>query len=694
MPAIAERQKATRYRTEFDDDDGGAALLAAAMGPPAMCCVFLVPDEDEMPSDEVEDILKKREELIGAFRALNLNVEAFSTPTKIYCKLSAPDTMLRFEAETKGVRLRLKEDFGGALCKFSQEIDEKDAFDKTLDGFALFSSSQQLALIKAVLYSNPAGNDKDVKALDFLPLVESGVIASGGIFALHHDRMRLKLLNEWARAFTKPQPLELIRTYFGEKIALFYTWSGFYNTMLWIPGIVGLALFISQIFTYPLTNNLDNPFVPIFACVSAMWASVFCQLWKALENTRKYQWDTLRFEDLEETREAFKENNETTREHVNEITGDLDDYYYDEGEFFPPTGRARKQLATYLVIMVLNVVSVLSSIVIWKYVAFPMLEPDDIMLGSILFAGLTTLISLLIDALMDGIAELGTTGLMHTLVDAENWMTDTEHEDAIIMKTFYFKITTKYFALFLVAFLVNYAPLFDEHYRCPDWQCMPVVQVVFVTSMMLEILYSLMVSHLFPVLNKYIESLGDNSALKEAAGIKSHKTPMEEQEEWLEPTPVIDLYKDKVYQFGFVAMFGVAFPMVTFLCLIFNLVDMRSRALTLLTKNKRPDPRMAADIGPYQQVLEMFATMSIITNSTFCGITSYGLYFYFPSMNLTQALWATVILEHFLFIVRILVVNMIPEEPAAAKLEYETAVDRKLKYLKKWNVVEKPDEED
>eukprot|EP00961_Rhodomonas_salina_P137655 1851731-Rhodomonas_salina.1 len=66
---------------------------------------------------------------------------------------------------------------------------------------------------------------------------------------------------------------------------------------------------------------------------------------------------------------------------------------------------------------------------------------------------------------------------MHTLVDAENWMTDTEHEDAIIMKTFYFKITTKYFALFLVAFLVNYAPLFDEHYRCPDWQCMPVVQV-------------------------------------------------------------------------------------------------------------------------------------------------------------------------------------------------------------------------
>mmetsp|Transcript_3150 Transcript_3150/g.6350 ORF Transcript_3150/g.6350 Transcript_3150/m.6350 type:complete len:696 (+) Transcript_3150:110-2197(+) len=692
------RQKATRYRTEFDDDDGSAALLAAAMGPPAMCVVFRVPDEDEVPAEDCERITLAREKVIGTLRALNLNVDQYvNKPAgdKIFCKISAPDTMLRFEAESQGIRLRLKEEHGGALCKFSQELDERDAFDKALDGFELFSSKEQLFIIKEVIYSSPAGDDGEgVDDIKWQQLWDEPDKIVCGMFGLHHDRMRLKLLNEWARAYGKPQPLELIREYFGEKIALFYTWMGFYNTMLWIPGLVGLALFISQVYTYPLTNSLDNPFVPVFACVSAMWASMFCQLWKNLENTRKYQWDTLKFEDLEQTREEFKSHPKTQEdEHVNAITGELDDFYFDEGSYFPPTGRAQVQLVTYTVILILNIIAIMSSVFIWKTVAHPMMSDDDVMVGSILFSVLTTIIGLIIDGVMDGIAELGIRGAMHQLIAEENWMTDTDHEDSIIMKTFYFKFANKYMSLFFVAFGVNNVPLFEEFYRCPSWQCMPVLQVVFCTTVTMEILYSLMVAHLFPIINKYFDSLADNSALKAKAGKVVQKAPFEEQEEWLDATPVIDLYKDKVYQFGYISMFGVAFPMVTFLCLIFNLLDMRSRALTLLSKNKRPDPKVAADIGPYQQVLEVFATMSIITNSSICGITSYGLYFYFPEMTLTEGLWSVVILEHLLFIVRIFCINMIPSEPSHARLVWQTQQDRKAKMLEKWDLTEPEDEQ-
>ncbi len=107
--------------------DGGRQ---AQLGPPALCCVFMVPDEDEHTPEVVENVNNQRERALGAFRALNLNVEAYATPKKIYCKLSAPDTMLRFEAESRHLRLRLKEDYGGALCKFSGDLDDKDAFDK------------------------------------------------------------------------------------------------------------------------------------------------------------------------------------------------------------------------------------------------------------------------------------------------------------------------------------------------------------------------------------------------------------------------------------------------------------------------------------------------------------------------------------------------------------------------------------
>jgi hypothetical protein len=157
--------------------------------------------------------------------------------------------------------------------------------------------------------------------------------------------MRLKLLNEWARAFSKPQPLELIREYFGVKIALFYTWMGFYNTMLWIPGLVGLALFVSQILTYPETQSFDNPFVPIYACVAAIWASMFCQLWKALEKTRQYQWDTLLFESMQSTREEFKDNPLTKRAveddgHVNEVCSLCSAWAFPLRKADPRTGSA------------------------------------------------------------------------------------------------------------------------------------------------------------------------------------------------------------------------------------------------------------------------------------------------------------------------------------------------------------------
>lgn len=42
----------------------------------------------------------------------------------------------------------------------------------------------------------------------------------------------------------KFQPLSLIRSYLGEKIAFYFALGGFYNKMLILPSIVGLIVFI------------------------------------------------------------------------------------------------------------------------------------------------------------------------------------------------------------------------------------------------------------------------------------------------------------------------------------------------------------------------------------------------------------------------------------------------------------------
>ncbi len=53
---------------------------------------------------------------------------------------------------------------------------------------------------------------------------------------------RLELQNTWLKWF-KYQPIWKIRNYYGEKIALYFAWSGTLITTLWIPCLFGIAVF-------------------------------------------------------------------------------------------------------------------------------------------------------------------------------------------------------------------------------------------------------------------------------------------------------------------------------------------------------------------------------------------------------------------------------------------------------------------
>jgi len=613
-----DRVKAGRYRTEDDEDDGSMASVPSG---PAQCAVFKIPDEDEAKPEDIANYEKELKRVIGKLRALNLNVEQFenSSKTLLYLKISAPDTLMRYEAESNFMQLRLMPDFGGALCAYTQELEDKGAFDKPLDNcHPLFCSAFQLKIINDVVNSQAyqaETQEEMADVIDFDKLInpEEGEKIMLQYFALHHDRMRLKMLNEWAKAMNKPQPLDIVREYFGEKIGLFYTWYGYYCTMLWIPGLTGAALTITQILSFIETGSMENPYVLVYAIVISMWANAFCALWKQLENTRKFEWDTLDFENFEQLRKEFKESEKTLRSsdegdkepHINEITGEVEDFYYDDGKYLPmPTSRARDQVLSYTVCLINIAIVITGFIFVWVHVAQPLMGPGNVILGGILSGVLNSLIAITIDAIMDGIAELEMKGFMGWLVTNENWETDTLHEDSVIMKTFYFKFFSKYFGLIMVAFAINYVELLGDVHKCPDFQCMPVVQCMFVAIMVMEITYQQLVLHIFPRINKWIGSLNSPAGLEEAAGIKKNLTPQEEQFQWNEPTPVVDLYKDKVYQFGYIAMFGIAFPLVVPLCLAVNLVELRARAEKTLT-TKRPDPASAADIGSYQVVLQV-----------------------------------------------------------------------------------------
>ena len=86
-------------------------------------------------------------------------------------------------------------------------------------------------------------------------LIADGVFSDA--FVLHDGSpntpgsRRQFLDKEWARLkkFWTKQPLDSIRNYFGVKIALYFTWLGYYTFMLIPPSIVGLFCFLFGVFT-------------------------------------------------------------------------------------------------------------------------------------------------------------------------------------------------------------------------------------------------------------------------------------------------------------------------------------------------------------------------------------------------------------------------------------------------------------
>ena len=64
--------------------------------------------------------------------------------------------------------------------------------------------------------------------------------------------MRRPLIDEWGNLgrWRKTQPLDKIRDYYGEKVALYFAWLGYYNSMLIFPIIMGICCFIYGLATF------------------------------------------------------------------------------------------------------------------------------------------------------------------------------------------------------------------------------------------------------------------------------------------------------------------------------------------------------------------------------------------------------------------------------------------------------------
>lgn len=73
-------------------------------------------------------------------------------------------------------------------------------------------------------------------------------------------------------------------------------------------------------------------------------------------------------------------------------------------------------------------------------------------------------------------------------------------------------------------------------------------------------------------------------------------------------------YGELVIQFGYLVLFGVAFPLASVVNLVNNIIEVRTDALKILKLSQRTDADDAADIGAWYPILEFLNVLAVATN--------------------------------------------------------------------------------
>ncbi|XP_014389494.1 PREDICTED: anoctamin-9 [Myotis brandtii] len=117
----------------------------------------------------------------------------------------------------------------------------------------------------------------------FDDLVKDGVFETR--FPLHKGKETLKRTwARWRNMFRK-QPVDDIRNYFGEKVALYFAWLGWYTCMLVPAALVGLIVFLSG-FSLFNASQISPACDPLLRA-----ATVFLEFWKRQRARVVLDWD-------------------------------------------------------------------------------------------------------------------------------------------------------------------------------------------------------------------------------------------------------------------------------------------------------------------------------------------------------------------------------------------------------------------
>ena len=121
-------------------------------------------------------------------------------------------------------------------------------------------------------------------AIEIRNLHNKGILVD--CFPMPNKEMVEKLNTTWLRCCFLPhqQPWELIKNYYGEKMSLYFAFTGHLTTWLFFPAIVGLAFQCVVVSNFNIPTAYSNTVIPFFCFLIAFWSIMTTEYWKRKES--------------------------------------------------------------------------------------------------------------------------------------------------------------------------------------------------------------------------------------------------------------------------------------------------------------------------------------------------------------------------------------------------------------------------
>jgi hypothetical protein len=273
------------------------------------------------------------------------------------------------------------------------------------------------------------------------------------------------------------QPLNDVREYFGESVALYFAWLGHYSLALVFPALMGILL---EVYVYSsgqhsaTWHSLAMTWhVVCFSALIILWVAWYEKSWEGEERVCAVKWGTRGFEDEEGNRPQFH-GDVPERLYMNILFGcpskpdssrRLSEVTYRPETYYPPEKRAVKMVLTTmcLSLMILALCGLYGALGFLEFVLVKKLQLSyGALLTVVLAAALTKTFSKFF------------TPWCVAATEWENHQTESQYLDAKIKKTFGFEMVNYYGFLFFTAFARHYT------FGCTNDDCMQDVKIVLI----------------------------------------------------------------------------------------------------------------------------------------------------------------------------------------------------------------------